>query len=59
MQCSIYKRTIHLSCKRLSNWGANAVVVNKLRAKPDKPKRITFNYSYIYKDMLALFLELA
>jgi hypothetical protein len=59
MQYKIYKRIINLSCKRLSNWGANAVVINKLKAKLNKLKRIIFNYSYIYKDMPALFLELA
>jgi hypothetical protein len=55
----MYKRIIHLLYKRLFNWGANAVVVDKLGAKPDKLKRITFNYSHIYEDMLVSFLELA
>jgi hypothetical protein len=59
MQYSIYERTIYLLRKRLFDWGANAVVVDKLKAKLDKLKRITFNYSYVHKDMPASFLELA
>jgi hypothetical protein len=55
----MYERTIHLSRKRLFDWGANAVIVDKLGAKPDEPKRITFNYSYVHEDMPASFLELA
>jgi hypothetical protein len=55
----MYERTIHLSRKKLSNWGANAVVVEKAGAKLDELKRITFNYSYVYEDMPASFFKLA